>query len=172
MRMRATLPVTGATPATPANRRRILTVAVVIVAMLTMSVVAAPAADGDGFRRKLLRLVNHSRANHGLQRLRLDSALSNDARAHTRKMIREDRIYDPYNLGDILADYSWDQVGADVVGCAATLGRLHRAFMNHAPHRSILLNRNLRRVGMGVIKNDTQNHCGRGSLWATEIFYG
>ena len=173
--MRATLrALMAATPATPANRRRSHVVAVVTIAMLTMSVVSAPgaAADGDGFRRKLLRLVNQTRANHNLNRLRLDRALSNDARAHTRKMVQQDDVYDPYNLSTILSDYPWDDVGADVVGCAQTLGRLHRAFMTHAAHRSILLNRDLRRVGIGVIRNDAQNHCGRGSIWATEIFYG
>jgi uncharacterized protein YkwD len=149
-------------------------VAVVIVGTLTTGVVAAPdaAADGDGFRRKLFRLVNQTRANHGLHRLRLDNALSKDALAHTRKMIQQDDIYDPYNLAEILSDYQWDDVGADVVGCATTLGRLHKALMNHGPHRAILLNGALRHVGIGVIKNDAQNHCGRGSVWATEIFYG
>ena len=87
-------------------------------------------------------------------------------------MVREDQIYDPYNLAAILSDYSWDDVGADVVGCAGTIPRLHRAWMNHDAHRVILLNGNLRRVGIGVVRNDTRNHCGRGSIWATEIFYG
>jgi uncharacterized protein YkwD len=116
--------------------------------------------------------VNQTRANHGLHRLRLDYALSKDALAHTREMVRQDDIYDPYNLAEILSDYQWDDVGADVVGCAITLDRLHEALMNHGPHRAILLNGALRRVGIGVIKNDAQNHCGRGSMWATEIFYG
>jgi uncharacterized protein YkwD len=173
--MRATLHAAhGATPATPAYRRRILIVAVVIVAMFILSVADGPVADadGDGYRRKLLRLLNQTRANHGLGALKVDRSLSYDARVHTRKMIREDQVYDPYNLAAILSDYSWDDVGADVVGCAATLPRLHKAWMNHDAHRVILLNSNLRRVGIGAIKNDARNHCGRGSIWATEIFYG
>jgi uncharacterized protein YkwD len=148
-------------------------IAVLLVATLALSVVEAPVATaGDGSRQRLLRLVNRTRDNHNLQLLKLDRALSNDARAHTARMIRQDRIYDPSNLADILSDYQWDDVGADVVGCAQTLRRLHRAFMSDAAHRSILLNRNLRRVGIGVIKNDARNRCGRGSFWTTEIFYG
>jgi len=173
--MRATLHAAQcATPATPANRRRVLVVAVVIVAMFLLSVAEGPVAgaDGDGYRQKLLRLLNQTRASHGLGPLKINRSLSDDARAHTRKMIREDQIYDPYNLAAILSDYSWDDVGADVVGCAATIPRLHKAWMNHDAHRVILLNSNLRRVGIGAVRNDTKNHCGRGSIWATEIFYG
>jgi uncharacterized protein YkwD len=174
MRMRATLHAARATPATPANRRRILVVAVVIVAMFILSVAEGPVADadGDGYRQKLLRLLNQTRASHGLGLLKIDRSLSDDARVHTHRMIREDQVYDPYNLAAILSDYSWDDVGADVVGCAATIPRLHRAWMNHDAHRVILLNGNLRRVGIGAVRNDTANHCGRGSIWATEIFYG
>lgn len=148
-----------------------LVVAVVIVAMFMLSVAQAPVA-GAGSRHKLLRLLNQTRASHDLGLLKIDRSLSYDARVHTRKMIREDQVYDPYNLAAILSDYSWDDVGADVVGCAGTLARLHRAWMNHDTHRAILLNDNLRRVGIGVIRNDARNHCGRGSMWATEIFYG
>jgi uncharacterized protein YkwD len=171
--MRATLHAAHcATPATPANRRRILVVAVVMVAMFILSVAEGPVAGADGYRQKLLRLLNQTRESHGLRPLKIDRSLSDDARVHTHKMIREDQIYDPYNLAAILSDYSWDDVGADVVGCAATIPRLHKAWMNHDAHRVILLNGNLRRVGIGAVRNDTRNHCGRGSIWATEIFYG
>jgi uncharacterized protein YkwD len=174
MRMRAPLHAARATPATPANRRRILVVAVVMVAMFILSVAEGPVAgaDGDGYRQKLLRLLNQTRASHGLGLLKIDRSLSDDARVHTHRMVREDQVYDPYNLAAILSDYAWDDVGADVVGCAATIPRLHKAWMNHDAHRVILLNGNLRRVGIGVVQNDTRNHCGRGSIWATEIFYG
>ena len=36
----------------------------------------------------------------------------------------------------------------------------------------ILLHEDLRKVGIGVVVNDRNNRCGRGSFWATEIFYG
>jgi hypothetical protein len=91
---------------------------------------------------------------------------------HTHKMVRNDRIYDPPNLAEILADYEWDDVGADVVGCGHTLKELHDILMTEAFHRSIFLHPDLRRVGIGVMQVDERNRCGRGSLWATEIFYG
>ena len=30
----------------------------------------------------------------------------------------------------------------------------------------------LARIGIGVVEVDSQNACGRHSLWATELFYG
>jgi hypothetical protein len=171
MRMRATLPVTGATPATPAHRRRFLALAVIIVGTLLLSVIQAPAAEA-GYQRKMLRIVNQTRARHDLRLLKLDRALSKDSVPHTRKMIRKDRLFDPLNLADILASYEWDDLGADVVGCGHTLKELHQILMTEAFHRSIFLHPKLRRVGIAVIQNDGRNRCGRGSLWATEIFYG
>jgi len=86
-------------------------------------------------------------------------------------MIRQDRVFDPPNLESILNRYPYD-LGAAAVGCADTLHELHRALMNSEIHRSILLNPRLRQVGIGVLTATGANRCGRGSVWATEIFYG
>jgi hypothetical protein len=34
------------------------------------------------------------------------------------------------------------------------------------------LNPKVRRVGLGVVRADENNRCGRNSFWATELFYG
>jgi uncharacterized protein YkwD len=141
--------------------------------ILTVGVAFAPAAHaGSGSRTKLLRMVNATRNNHDLHLVRVDRSLTRDALRHTRRMIEENAIYDPRNLMRILEDEPWDEVGASVVGCADTLRGLHEAFMHHAAHRDILLNPKLRRIGIGVIKVDSQNACGRHSFWTTELFYG
>jgi uncharacterized protein YkwD len=133
----------------------------------------APAAHaGSGYRSKLLRMVNATRNNRDLHRLRMDRSLTRDALRHTRRMIDENAIYDPLNLTRILQDEPWDDVGASVVGCADSLRGLHRAFMHHAAHRVILLNPQLRRIGIGVVKVDSTNGCGRHWFWTTELFYG
>jgi uncharacterized protein YkwD len=141
--------------------------------MFVLGIVVAPAARaGTGFRSKVLRMVNATRDAHDLHTLRIDTSLSRDAMRHTRRMIAKDAIYDPRNLTKILQDEPWDDVGASVVGCAGTLRALHRAFMHHAAHRVILLNPQIRRIGIGVIKDDSVNACGRHSFWTTELFYG
>ena len=121
------------------------TVVITVSTILTLGIVFAPAAE---------------------------ASLSRDAMRHTRRMVAQNSIYDPRNLTEMLHDEPWNQVGASVVGCADTLRALHRAFMHHAAHRVILLNPQLRRIGIGVIKDDSANVCGRHSFWSTELFYG
>jgi uncharacterized protein YkwD len=145
----------------------------IFTTILTLVVAFAPAAHaGSGYRSRLLRMVNATRSSYDLHRVRMDRSLTRDARRHTRRMIGENAIYDPRNLTTILQDEPWDEVGASVVGCADSLRGLHRAFMHHAAHRVILLNPQLRRIGIGVVKVDSSNACGRHWFWTTELFYG
>ncbi len=149
------------------------TLIVTLTTILTLSVAFAPAARaGSGYRSKLLRMVNATRSSHDLHRVRMDRSLTRDALRHTRRMIDENAIYDPLNLTTILQDEPWDDVGASVVGCADSLRGLHRAFMHHAAHRDILLNGRVRWIGIGVVKVDSSNACGRHWFWTTELFYG
>jgi uncharacterized protein YkwD len=159
----------------PAHHRRLRRprpIAVLaLAALLVLGVTPAAAAD-DGYRGTLLELVNESRARHELRPLRLNRSLSRDAKAHTRRMVRQDLVFDPPNLEEILSPYPYDDLGAAAVGCDTTLRRLHRSLMSSDVHRGILLHPHLRRVGIGVLRMDESNDCGRGSFWATEIFYG
>ena len=149
-------------------------IAVATTATLLIGLIQAPVANGAGMddQRKMLRIVNATRARRDLHLLRLNRALSRDSLRHTRIMIRKDRIFDPRNLDDILGNYRWDDLGADVVGCGNTLKELHKILMTESFHRTIILHEDLRKVGIGVIKTDERNRCGLGSFWATEIFYG
>lgn len=148
-------------------------VALLMVATLIVGLALTPAATaGQRTARKLIRIVNETRERRDLRPLRMDRSLNRPARAHTREMIRRNRIYDPPDLRQILSDYRWDDLGADVVGCGNTLKKLHDALMGESYHRSILLHPRLRRAGIGVVVDDSANRCGRGSTWATEIFYG
>ena len=151
------------------------TMVVTVSAILALGIAFAPAAlAGGGVPSKVLRMVNATRDHHDLHSLRMDRSLTGDALRHTRRMITKNAIYDPPNLTltRILQDEPWVNVGASVVGCADTLSALHWAFMHDPPHRDILLDPRLRRIGIGVVEVDSQNACGRHSLWATELFYG
>lgn len=149
------------------------TMVVMVSAILALGIAFAPAARaGGGLRSQVLRMVNATRYHHDLHTLQMDRSLSRDALTHTRHMITNNAIYDPPNLTRILQDEPWDVVGGSVVGCADTLSALHWAFMHDPPHRDILLNPKLRRIGVGVLEVNSQNACGRHSLWATELFYG
>jgi uncharacterized protein YkwD len=142
---------------------------------LSFGVAAAPAAQAsrtDRYRTKLLNILNRTRVHHDLRPVKINLRLSEDALHWSKTMIRKNQIYDPPNLAHLLAHYSWELVGADFVGCVSTIHEVHRIFMTEAFHRSIILHPKVHRVGIGVVRADENNRCGRDSFWATELFYG
>lgn len=146
-----------------------------LVLILGFGVAAAPAAQAsrtDRYRNKLLNILNRTRVHHDLRPVKINLRLSGDSLHWSKVMIGKNRIYDPPNLAQLLAPYSWNDVGADVVGCGSTIREVHKIFMTEAFHRSIILHPKVRRVGIGVVRADESNHCGRDSFWATELFYG
>ncbi len=158
-------------PVRSSVRRRAVSLAVVAMIALGL-LLAPPASAGQGYRSTMLHLVNDARARHDLRAVKLRVSLSRRASRHTRLMIRRDRVFDPPNLQQILAPYEWTHVGAAVVGCRGTLRGLHRALMNSTVHRGILLNPDVRRIGIGVVRSRERTVCGRNAFWATEILYG
>lgn len=111
--------------------------------------------------------------HHDLRPLKLKANLSDTAKAHTRSMIREGRLFDVANLAGILSPYTgYDTLGADVVGCGVTLFHMHREMMHHADHRKILLSGKVDFVGIGVIHVFGRSACGWNQVWATAIFFG
>jgi uncharacterized protein YkwD len=139
---------------------------------LMTGMVAAPAAEAGPLRTKLLRVINRVRDNHDLDPVRLNKRLSEDAKAHTRKMIRRGELFDPRNLAELLEPYNWDTIGADVVGCHDTFNGMMKQWMGEAFHRSIILHPDLERTGIGAIFADGKSACGRDQVWATAIMYG
>lgn len=146
------------------------TVAGALAACLAIGV-AGPAAAGS-LEGKLVRLVNRARAVHDLRALKPSDRLSVDAERHTRVMIERGELSHPGNLLQLLKPYDWDRVGASVVGCAGTARMLVRAWLHSEVHRSILLNPQVERIGMGAIRAAGSSACGRDRIWATGIVYG
>lgn len=157
------------------RRARRRTLVSMLVLTLGVGVVAAPAAQAsrtDTYRTKLLNILNRTRVHHDLRPVKINLRLSDDALHWSNVLVRKDRLYDPPNLAQLLAPYQWDDVGTEVVGCGSTIHEVHKTFMTEAFHRSIILHPKLRRVGIGVVRADERNRCGRGSYWATELSYG
>ncbi len=153
----------------PSKTRRVMLVGIVA---LTLTLTLAPtSADAGALRVRLLELINRTRQHHDLHAWRLNARLSDDAKAHTRKVIRRGKLLDPTNLREVLRPYRW-KLGADVVGCARTLRRIVYLWMHEPVHRDILLNPRLRRAGVGVIPTEGKTSCGRDAIWATSLMYG
>ena len=132
--------------------------------------VAEPAADHASAvtdsERKMVRLVNRSRRNHGLSALKISRKLSRKAHRHSVRMARRGYLFEHSCLSCVLnrSGVDWS-IGGENVGYGSTLWRIHRAMMRSTVHRSNILRRGYRRIGIGVVKRG-------GRYWVTEIFYG
>lgn len=153
------------------GHRRATILTLTFVTIVVLGTMFSPAAEA-GYRQRVLRMVNAARDNHDLHLVTIDLSLTRKAMRHTRRMIADNAIYDPRNLTRILRGEPWTTVGASNAGCAGTLRGLHKAFMRSAEHRANILNRDVRRIGIGVVKDDTRNACGRHWFWETQLFYG
>jgi uncharacterized protein YkwD len=159
-------------PGTIGKRRVAIVIVLGTALVLFLQTASAQTANAIGYRGRLLKMINNTREKHDLRELRIDLSLSRDALRHTYRMVKANDVFDPPNLDTFLSDEPWERIGASVSGCASTAWGVHRAWMRHAAHREIMLEPRLRRIGIGVLKDRSRNLCGRGSIWATELFYG
>ena len=122
---------------------------------LLLFIVAAPAAQAGGPRldrgeRGIVRAINRVRHRHALPRLRAEKRLARAADAHTRSMLAHDffahgsfaqrvrRFAHFRRLGETLAYSS---------SCGAR--RFVRMWLRSPSHRTVLLSRKYRRIGVG-----------------------
>jgi uncharacterized protein YkwD len=121
---------------------------------------AAPRADAgarlSGSERKMIRLVNDVRVEHGLGTLQASRPLGRAADSHSRDMLRHDffdhtssdgtpfdrrvrRYTDARELGETLAAHSRRRGGAALIV---------RMWMESPGHRAVLLTPGFRRIGI------------------------
>jgi uncharacterized protein YkwD len=129
---------------------RRLSLAVLLICCLAVPSRAAAASRHDATEARIIRALNHTRASHGLPRLRAISALGRAADAHSRAMRRANtgghgdysrrirRYVRSRKVGENLA---W------MARCDAT--SIVRMWMNSAPHRKVMLSKSFRRIGVG-----------------------
>jgi uncharacterized protein YkwD len=156
-------------PFEPTRRARRI-VGIVTAAAILAGLGAVPALAST-YRTRALKLINAARVAHDLKPVKISIRLSGAATAHTKKMIEEDRLSDVPNLKEVLRTYDW-KIGGAIVGCGGSLAAIHRAFMAEPFHHDIILLRDVRRVGIGVIRSEGKSTCGKNAFWVTEIFYG
>ncbi len=155
---------------TPPRARTRLVVILAVSATMGASFVV-PSADAQSLkhptvrpetialRDRLLALVNRSRHNHGLPRLRLNIRLSREALRHSRQMARTGAISHTANLSDLIRGVGGTVFGEDVGKGRAIVG-IRDAWLRRPDTRPILLDARFHHVGLGVI------HIG-GFYWVT-----
>ena len=131
----------------------------VLAAFVTGAATAGPAGATtveDTFTAKL----NYARASRGIPRLTVRSALVSVARAQAHRMADRNVLYHNPNLTTDVTNWRW--VGENV-GYGPDALTVHVAFMQSAPHRANILDRDYTEVGIGAVVVD-------GRVWVAEVF--
>jgi hypothetical protein len=105
----------------------------------------------------LLTLINHARAEAGLQALQLDDRLANAATNHAQIMAQKGQLSHQFPgeldlTGRLAPQVRLDQAGENVVYDVTVQGA-HEAFMGSPLHRSNILNGAYDSVGIGIVEN-------------------
>ncbi len=127
------------------------------VAVLVASF-AIPAQAGPS--GTLLSRINASRAAAGKAPLETYWDLTDDANAHTNRMVSEGRVYHNPSLSSVTG--VWQALGENV-GVGLDANQLHDEFMASSGHRANILG-DYNYVGIGTAVDES------GLIWATVIF--
>jgi uncharacterized protein YkwD len=108
----------------------------------------------DAREERTLRLHNRARANRGIRRLCVNRKLTEAARDHSARMIRED-FFGHGNVGRRLKhyDYNWRTYGENIGGGSGRRGRpgnVFKRWMHSSNHRSNILEKGFREIGIGA----------------------
>jgi len=103
---------------------------------------------------RTLKLHNQARKNRGIRRLCVHPKLTKAARAHSASMIKKDY----FGHGDVgrrlkRFDYNWRIYGENIAGGSGHYGRpgnVFKRWMNSRAHRSNILKKDFREVGIGT----------------------
>jgi uncharacterized protein YkwD len=131
----------------------------VLAAFVTGAATAGPAGATsveDTFTAKL----NYARHSRGIPRLTVRSSLVTVARAQAHRMADRNTLYHNPNLTTDVTNWRW--VGENV-GYGPDALTVHVAFMQSAPHRANILDRDYTEVGIGAVVVN-------GRVWVAEVF--
>jgi uncharacterized protein YkwD len=149
--------------ARPAGRRVTALVAAASAAIVTLTgLVAAPSAQAStsGSESAFVSSINDARDDAGRAALSTSSDLTSVARAWAQRMASSNTLKHNPNLTSQVK--GWRYVGENV-GVGGDVASLHRAFMDSAPHKANILDRDYTQIGVGVAM-------GNGRMWVVEVF--
>ena len=144
--------------------RRVLPSLLTLLATLALTagaalVGAAPASAVTTREAAMLTKINNARAASGLRPLVLSAELSAVARSHSGQMASVTALFHTSSFSSICC---WSAI-AENVGTGDSVRGVHRAFLRSSTHRSNILDRRMRQVGVGIVATG-------GRVWVTEIF--
>jgi uncharacterized protein YkwD len=143
---------------------------------------AATAAPEPNMRSALRCLVNVERARHGLPALRSNQELNLAADRHGADMVARGYFAHVSPEGASVADrarasgylngsHDW-ALGEDIgwgTGAASTPESIFAAFMNSPAHRRVILDRDFRQIGVGVVAGVPVSAPGAGATFVLDF---
>jgi uncharacterized protein YkwD len=142
--------------------------AMVVVAFLVVGAVPALAFDRQANETTMLRLINKARTSRGLHAVRVVTTLDRAALRHSRDMLQRDYFAHSSLSGATVATRARAS-GYSVSGCTRwTVGEviawgtsyrgtpraIFKAWMHSRSHRTIILTKNWRDVGIGCSRGE------------------
>jgi uncharacterized protein YkwD len=132
--------------------------------------------------KRVLELHNRARKRHGRKPLCVHPILTQAARAHTEEMLDKDFLsHDSFNgetiterlrrYGYITDGYSYYATGENIAcGCGSygTPDNIFRWWMHSPGHRSNILKKSFREVGIGVITG-TYKSCTQATMYTVDF---
>ncbi len=120
--------------------------------------------SASAYELKVLELVNIQRANNGLEKLTLDAALSNVARAHSIDMAKNNYFAHENLSGQTpfdrlkAAGIKYSYAGENIAAGQTTPEAVVNAWMNSPGHRANILNANFNKIGIGYYNGGSKTH--------------
>ena len=112
------------------------------------------ALSSDTYELKVQRLINKRRAQHGLSKLSLESCTDGTAERWAHKLAQSHEFYHQ-NMGNILERCRAFYAGETLGKGAISPNRLVTLWMHSPGHRTVLLSRRAKRIGVGAYVDST-----------------
>jgi uncharacterized protein YkwD len=115
---------------------------------------ARGGAETDRVEKRIVRLINHQRAQRGLPRVRISRALNRSANYHCSDMLRHDFFAhtssNGVSMGHRVASFRRSREIGENLAYARRGGarRIVRMWMHSPGHRAMILHRPFRRIGI------------------------
>lgn len=139
---------------------RLLSVTTLVATVLSIGILTPVAGANTSYENSFVAKINAERSARGMNSLVVYWDLVDDARAHSDRMMSEDRLYHNPGLGSVTT--GWYALGENV-GVGPTVDVLHQAFMDSSGHRANILG-DYNYVGVGVsVESETK-------MWVTVVF--
>jgi uncharacterized protein YkwD len=144
--------------------RRALAALVAVLAVVTTAFVAGAATAGPAGATSVedvfTQHINSARATRGIPRLAVSADLVRVARGQANRMASQDLLYHNPNLTSEVKNWRW--VGENV-GYGPDAITVVVAFMQSAPHKANILDRDYTQVGVGAVTVGDR-------VWVAEVF--